>query len=363
MIRVSPTEHELLSLARAIMGLGQYAPVEDLLRGRHTTVPPRLSPGALHVLRDTLAKGGVLAMARCGGWRGRRHLHGGQPVSGRLWERHKAPALHFSPLTVHTLRWLLEQPLVKHGCAALPENTAPTLADELFLYLCCRLVAGTPCAQAVGAQLAIRRSALCWLGFPDVLGSGIPPTLGAHSFAPLLADGAWLLEALQEDLAARWRKQEESKRFLFEPADLQRLGHAQENVLTAFLDAVDAAGRRDLAGFLLDAGRPLLEQPASRWVEGLSLTAALSARSAAARSAGALLRALGRLARWDAEHRAVRFFDDTYDAAQLLLSDWSAFGEAGFRRVADLERELATSLTTAGAFPATLPSPPSGSAP
>jgi hypothetical protein len=126
---------------------------------------------------------------------------------------------------------------------------------------------------------------------------------------------------------------------------------------------VDAAGRRDLAGFLLDAGRPLLEQPASRWVEGLSLTAALSARSAAARASGALLRALGRLAQWDKEHRAVRFFDDTYDAAQLLLSEWSHFGEAGFRRAADLERELATSLTTAGAIPATLPPPSPGSAP
>lgn len=363
MTRVSPTEHELLLLARAIIGLGQYAPVEDLLRLRHPHVPKELSPGALHVLRDTLAKGGVLALARCGGWRKRRHLHGGQEVSGRLWERHKAPQLSFSPLTVHTLRWLLEQPLVKHGCAPLPENTAPTLADELFLYLCCRLVAGTPCAQAVGAQLAIRRSALCWLGFPEVLGAGIPPSLGPGSFAPLLEDGAWLLEALQVDLAARWRKQEESKRFLFEPEHLQRLGGAQENVLNAFLDAVDAAGRRDLAGFLLDAGRPLLEQPASRWVEGLSLTAALSARSAAAKAAGAFLRALGRMAQWNKEHGAVRFFDDTYDAAQLLLSEWSSFGEAGFRRAAELERELATSLTTAGAFPATLPSPSPGSAP
>lgn len=362
MTRVSPTEHALLSLARAIIGLGQYAPVEDLLRARHT-VPQRLSPGALHVLRDTLAKGGVQALARCGGWRRRRHLHGGQEVSGRLWERHRPPALRFSPLPVHTLRWLLEQPLVKHGCASLPEDGVPTLADELFLYLCCRLVAGTPCAQAVGAQAIFRRSTLCWLGFPDVLGAGGPPGFNAAGFATLLADGAWLLEALQGDLAHRWRKQEESKRFLFEPAELVRLGNTQEAVLSPFLDALDAAGRRDLAGFLLEAGRPLLEQPAVRWVEGMSLSAALSVRGAAARASGAFLRALGRLSRWDAEHRAVRFFDDTYDAAQLLLSEWSPVGEPGFRRAAELERELATSLTTAGAFPATLPSSPAESAP
>jgi hypothetical protein len=361
MTQVSPTEHELLTLARAIVGLGQYAPVEDLLRDRHT-LPERLSPGAMHVLRDTLSKGSVLALARCGGWRKRRYLHDGQERSGRLWERHPPPALHFSALSFRALRWLLEEPLVKHGCAALPGDEPPTLADELFLYLCCRLVSGTTCAKAVGAQPAFRRSALCWLGFPDLLGAA-PPTLTASAFAPLLANGGWLLDALREDLARRWRKLEESKRLLHEPEALVALGAAQEAVLSAFLDAVDAAGRRQLAGFLLEAGRPLLDPPATRWVEGLSLSASLGLRAQAARAAGAYLRALGRLARWDAEHRAVRFFDDTYDAAQLLLSEWSPFGEAGFRRAADLERELSTSLTTASAFPATLPPPSTGSAP
>ncbi|MFY0574163.1 hypothetical protein ACN28S_07210 [Cystobacter fuscus] len=38
----------------------------------------------------------------------------------------------------------------------------------------------------------------------------------------------------------------------------------------------------------------------------------------------------------------MRFFDDDYDAAQLLLSQWSAFGEAGFRLAAERERALAS---------------------
>ncbi|MBZ4415824.1 hypothetical protein [Myxococcus sp. RHSTA-1-4] len=361
MIQVSPTEHELLTLARAIVGLGQYAPVEDLLRDRHT-VPERLSPGAMHVLRDTLSKGSVLALARCGGWRKQRYLDNGQERSARLWERHPPPELHFSPQTFHTLRWLLEQPLVKHGCATLHSDGVPTVADELFLYLCCRLVAGTPCAKSVGAQPHFRNSALCWLGFPELLGTP-PPSLTAASFAPLLAGNGWLLEALREDLAHRWRRLEESKRLILEPEDLVALGTAQEAVLSVFLDAVDSAGRRDLAGFLLESARPLMEQPAARWVEGLSLSESLSLRASAAKAAGAFLRTLGRLARWDAEHRTVRFFDDNYDAAQLLLSEWSAFGEAGFRRAADLERELSTPLTTASAIPGTLPPPSTGSAP
>ncbi|NMO17220.1 hypothetical protein HPC49_13110 [Pyxidicoccus fallax] len=361
MTQVSLAEHSLLTLARAIVGLGQYASVEDLLRDRHT-VPDRLSPGAMRVLQDTLAKGSVLALARCGGWKQRRYLDGGQERSGRLWQRHAPPALHFSPRTFLTLRWMLEQPLVKHGCMPLPAEGTPTAADELFLYLCCRLVAGTPCAQAVGEQALFRGSALCWLGFPDLLGAK-PPALSAANFTPLLADGGWLLEALREDLARRWRQLEESKRFILEPAALVALGTAQEAVLSLLLDAVDAAGRRDLAGFLLAAGRPLLEQPAAHWVAGLSPSASLGQRAQAARASGAFLRTLGRLARWDADHRAVRFFDDDYDAAQLLLSEWSAFGEAGFRRAADLERELSTSLTTSSAIPATLPPPSAESAP
>ncbi|MFP2930964.1 hypothetical protein ACLESO_38350, partial [Pyxidicoccus sp. 3LG] len=256
MIQVSPSEHELLTLARAVVGLGQYAPVEDLLRDRHT-VPELLSPDALHVLRDTLAKGGILALARCGGWRKQRYLDGAQERSGRLWERHAPPALHFSPLCVHTLRWLVEQPLVKHGCKTLTVDERPTLADELFLYLTCRLVAGTPCAKAVGTQELFRSSTLCRLGFPELLGM---PKLTAADFAPLLANGGWLLDALREDLARRWRKVEESKRFILEPSELTALSAAQETVLSAFLDAVEAAGRRDLAGFLLEAGRPLLDQ-------------------------------------------------------------------------------------------------------
>ena len=340
MISVSPSEHALLTLTRAIVDSGQYASVEDLLRTRRT-VPPTLGPHALHVLRDLLAKGIVLALVRRGGWRRQHHLHAGQGVEGRLWQRHTAPALRFSSVCVRTLLWLTAEPLANADCEPLDAEEPLTLADELFLYLCCHLVAGTPCGPSVGAQPLFRRSALCRLGFPELLGVP-PPGFTASAFAPLLADKALVLEALQADLARRWRRIEESKRRVFEPADMVALGSAQEVVLSAFLDALDAARRRDLAGFLLEAGRGLVDRPATHWMEGLSPSASLRARAEAARAAGAWLRSLARLARWDAEHRAVRFFDDDYDAAQLLLSQWNAFGEVGFRLAAERERALAS---------------------
>ncbi|MCP3102324.1 hypothetical protein LZ198_25975 [Myxococcus sp. K15C18031901] len=362
MIRVSPSEYALLTLARAVMGPGHYAPVEDLLRDRHAH-PARLSPGAARALRDTLSKGTLLSLARTGGWRRRFHLSTPEGRTGRLWERHAPPPLRFSALCFHTLRWLLEQPLAVHGHLPLDVDAEPTTADELFLYRVCRLVMGTACAQGVGAQPQFQRSALCRLGFPDLFTEApVRPT--PASFAPLLAQGGWLLEALQDDLALRWRAVEEAKPAVGDPEKLVALGHAQEHVLGAFLGAAEAARRRDLAGFLLDALRPLLARPASRWVAGLALSrASLSSRAEASRAAGAGLRALGRLAAWDAEHRAVRFFDDDYDVAQRLLSEWSSMGEAGFRLAAERERELATSLSPSEPIPDTLPPPSSESAP
>jgi hypothetical protein len=336
MTRVSPSEHTLLTLARAVVGHGQYGPVEDLLRGSHSA-PERLSPGALHVLRDTLAKGTVLSLIRRGGWRRQRHLHGAQERSGRLWQRHPLLPLHFSALCVQTLQWLAEQPLDSAECKPLAVEGAPTLADELFLYSCCHLVAGTPCGPSVGAQPVFRRSALCWLGFPELLGQP-PAEFGPALFTPLLASHAPILEALQADLARRWLRLEESKHRISNPADMIALGQTQEAVLTAFLSAIDSAGRRDLAGFLIGAGKSLMQQPASWWVAGLSPQSSLRERSEAAQAAGAFLRGLERLGRWDAEHRMVRFFDDGYEVAQVLLSEWKAFGEAGFRRAADLLR-------------------------
>ncbi|MBZ4412365.1 hypothetical protein VZQ01_01570 [Myxococcus faecalis] len=348
MTRVSPSEHRLLTLARAILGQGPYVPVEDLFRGSHVCAP-QLGPAALSALRDSLSKGTVLALARMGGGRKRRHLPSTSGAT-RLWERHPSRPLHFSALCFHTLRWLVEQPLTVPDHRALDVDAPPTLADELFLYLCCRMLVGTSCAPALGKEPQFRRSALCRLGFPDVFAS-VSDSLSADDFAPLLAEGGWLLEAVQDELALRWRKMEESKSRRIEPRELVELGASQTRVLDAFFDALDRARRRDLAGFLLDALRPLVDQPAARWVAHLSPRAPLGAKVEARRGAGAGLRALARLARWDQEHRAVRFFDDDHDDAQLLLSEWSSFGDAGFRLAADRERELGSDLMVSSEVP------------
>ena len=52
----------------------------------------------------------------------------------------------------------------------------------------------------------------------------------------------------------------------------------------------------------------------------------LADRSEAYRAAGAFLRSLDHLQRWEREARAVSFLDDEYAASQLLKSDWERLG-------------------------------------
>jgi hypothetical protein len=175
-----------------------------------------------------LAQRIVVALCRRGGWRRRG------PDGRRWWERHAAGRIGF-------------------GGGARHEG------DEVLLYL--ELDAGR-------APTSARGSPLCWLGFADRLHDGGPPPAALAFDRWVVGTGAALLDALTDELRGRW-------------AGMRRGG----DVLHAFLDAAERAGRRDL-GARVAARSPL---------------------------------AAARLAAWGREARAVRFFDDDYPAAQALL--------------------------------------------
>jgi hypothetical protein len=325
--QVAESEHQLLTLARVLVGEGSFALCEPLL-GR-ARVLPRLGPTALGLLRDTLARGVVLELGRRGGARRARHLAADGGVrEGRLWERHPTPPrLAFSPHTPRILRaWLAPARATE---AATFAATAPlTLADALVGHLAldqARTHApATPATRALAADTALRAHPLVWLGFADVLATAGPPALADTAWDALLADpdAVLVLEALQPDLARLVAAAERDKRDVSTNERMIALGHAQDLVLAGFLAAADRAGRRDLAAFVVDAGVRLLAraQPPSAWIASLDGTGTLAERTAARRAAGAFLRAFARWHVWDEEHRAVRFVDDGYDAAQLLLT-------------------------------------------
>jgi hypothetical protein len=353
---VAASEYDLLTVARGVVGqLGAEA-VAPLLRGERRA-PELLGPTSMGLLKELLARGVVLELCRRGGWRDVEHLRGGQVVSGRLWERGPLPALRFSGATVVLLRWMTGTALAlgaRKGLDHLPETT---LGDEVLLYLACDLAERCGCGAAVGGSPLVRRTALCWLGFPDVLArQGQPPdrvltTDTARRWVQ--GEGAPLLEALQPDLARRWLTVERRKRQIVRPATMIDLGVAQTQVLETFGAAADAAGRRDLLGFLCAASRSLLghRPPAADWVSGLAAQGTMHERQAAHRAAGAALRGLDRVAGWVQEAQSVRYFEEEHAAAQLILRQWQGVGTVGHEHARQIVAQL-ESLATPVSGPA-----------
>ena len=334
--RVARSEDELIRIARGLLGSGRPPP-----RARASTPVKQIGPTAMGLLQQTLARGLALTLLRRGGWEHRRTLAGDRSARGRLWERHpELPPLAFGPASFALLTWLHREDLVRPS-KPLPRHPETTVADDLLLFFACE--------QLVRAgidvhQPAFVESALCQLGFPDVLAATSPDEelLPEVDFAAWTSGlGAIGVEALQTPLAERWLTIERRKGGVVSLDEMTRIGRAQTRVLQAWFTAVERtgpdrpAGRRDLAGFVAEAGRELLGGTVSRatgrprrcpdhrwWIRSLSLHAPLSARQAAFTAAGALLRGLGRLDRWLEEAGLVAHFDEDYEAAQLLLANW-----------------------------------------
>jgi hypothetical protein len=339
MARVAQSEHDLLLVARALVGQVPFEAVEMLLR-QPRELKPRIGPTAARLLRETLAVGCVRQLLRRGGWQRTAAVAGKAIVRGRLWERHAAPQLHFSSLSMQLCRWLLSSRLSLPSLPSLLSlpDTPPTLADELLLYLACDLLSPSLITM-LARQRAVGLSPLCRLAFADVLGP-LPPL----ALAPWLeGGGALLVEALQPDLARHWIALAQRQSLTIKPDALIAAGTAQEQIATQFLDGAEALGRRDLGHFIVIAAARLgageARAVATRLCADVDATAPLSARAAARRAVGAPLRAFARIGRWHEEHKLVRHFDDGYDVAQHLLHQWEPY-QALFPVAEGVLREL-----------------------
>jgi hypothetical protein len=125
---------------------------------------------------------------------------------------------------------------------------------------------------------------------------------------------------------------------------MRLLGLAQERVLTAFLDAVEQAGRTDLARFLLGAAAVLVgpHAHAGMWTARLQTTGLRVAdRTATYQAATTFLRALERLQTWEKRARGVGYFDEGYAASQLWKAEWEqAQGDGLTERARAIIRQL-----------------------
>lgn len=373
---VVPSEYDLVLLARGIVGFGGSragaalaaaaaagvpygppgSPEVQARVSRQRSVEAQITTACEELLRDALAQVWP-ALWRRGGTQPAASLAGTAVRRGWIWERHAPAGLAFSPATLRLLQWMLSAPLLvaerprRGQPMRLPpeplEEAALTLGDQVLIYLALDATSGSAMQGALTGQAMVRAAPLAWLGFADLFDTGAARPPAFESLCE--GAGAIVVETLTPQLARRWRAVELCKRATSSPERLIAVGAAQDAVLRGFMEACDRRRRRDLAGFVIDASAPLLQREIAPTPARLDPEAPLSRRAAARVAAGALLRAVGVWAAWDQAHRGVRFIDDDYPAAQLLLARFEAIQASGAARAAAWLAELAALAPTAAA--------------
>jgi FtsH ternary system domain X6 len=338
------------NLLRLLYYFLEREPAELALAGlaERSTPPVCLSRSAVRLVQDALAKGCAHLLAHRGGWRVESQLRGDRAIEGRLWQRTPPAALGLT-FSRHALEFLIWITSARPGDKEphwRPAEEELTPGDLLLLYFAhqgLRDSAASLGAAALRRRPPFVRHGLCWLAYPEDFTAA--PEEFAPNFAPWTNGvGAAMLEALQPELATRWIEVEGGKGSIIEWQRMRDLGRSQVRVLTAFLDALEKAGRLDLARFLLRAAKQLVgpNANAAMWVEAMTDAGPrLAERTATYASALAFLHQLPRLQSWDRRARSVGYFDEGYQAAQLWKADWERYdGGAVSERARAIIRQL-----------------------
>lgn len=337
-----------------LLGLLYYflrqEPVERALPLLETRMdaPKELSPGALRLIKDALAKGSTYLLAARGGWRDERFLRRQRAQSGRLWQRTEPNelGLTFSQASLDFLIWITSARPSDKTPVWSPSHDSLTHGDLLLLFFAHEGLRDT--TDALGAPALRKKSpymehALCWLAYPQDFAQS--PNEPGPLFGPWMSGvGSCIIEALNHDLEELWFRTESRKERIEKPEEMRALGIAQESVLTAFLSACEKSNRRDLSRFLLRAAQKLLKNNAhaGMWTSSLQLTGQrLADRSTTYRAATAFLRQLDKLASWAKWARSQGRLDDDYHPAQAYLTDWEEVGGDGLvARASTIVRHL-----------------------
>ena len=327
--QVSKFEFNLIRILR--FALGQWPADQGLQLVRAAVPKPEcLSAAAVHLVKDSLAKGCVLFLVRDGGWRNDFYLREQKPLRGRAWERTPPDerTLEFSRHVIEFLVWATAEKVheTKIPWDAPPNELTP--ADELFFWMvldACR--ADPDLLAALRRKKAFRANPLCWISYPGDMAETDDPTV--PNFAPLFTGlRAVMLECLQPHLSKRWIASERAKGQIGDWKRMRTQGRAEFAALRAFLEAAGASHRTDLARFVLKTNAAVLQMDVTPvfWTGGLqgSGPPRLADRLDTQRSAQAVPRQMEILQGWQERAVYVGYFDEGYQASQMWKKEWEA---------------------------------------
>ncbi|MGL5097069.1 MAG: hypothetical protein ACRDD1_15885, partial [Planctomycetia bacterium] len=281
-------------------------------------------------------------------------------TAGRLWERRpmEERALSFTGRSLDFLRWATaatpRRPDVDEPrrYSADPEKppTRATVGDELLVFLAYGALRTVIDAAPLRWRPVFVHHPLLRLGYAADFCDPPPSVTGTVQVDADLdwsfwtaGPGEWVLEALEPWLAEQWATAERAMLTQTTSRRSLELGQRRGRTLQEYLDAVDAAGRRDLGRFVLSAAA--FDFPSRRSVAALSEVwtdrfRRLSDRVELYRAVQVLPAAVERLGRWQAEARGVGYWDEGYTVAQAWKTDWEAVdGDGLHRRAAEFRRD------------------------
>jgi hypothetical protein len=327
MRQVSRFESILLKILHVVVASAPAAQVLKLLV-RRAARPRCLSRDCVELVQDTLAKGCTYWLAT-GGWRNEPFLRNDAARGGRLWERTPPSqlGLEFSGFALDFLIWLTEADTSKDEVWQPFEEKSLTLGDRFVLTLAFDAVADTEIGPHWAAHAPFRNDGLCALLRPELMTAG--PRSFSPNFEPWMSPlGQSILESVQRRLAQRWVRVEASKATIVSGDQMLSLGKSQQTTINAYLQAIDNAGRRDLARWLLIAFQSIVaDSPEeSRWMGGLDVKGLrVAQRMELYRTAVAFLATTNQLSKWQKQAEATGYFDEDYAASQIWKTDWEQY--------------------------------------
>ncbi len=323
---VNRFESNLLEIVYCIFGNRSFQQTLPLFL-KPSRRPRCLSLETIELVKQALVKGTTQKLASDSGWRMGTFLRDGQVKTGRLWDRTdpKKLGLEFSKCSLDFLIWVTAADLSKQEFWkwSTSDSERLTLGDRFLFCAIMELLGSTDIGNRWSNKRPFFTNGLAVLMLTDRFAE---ENIAETEFHPwVVGQGGAVLEGLQSVLAKNWIEMEERKAQINEVEKMQNVGRAQALALERFMDAADAAGRRDLCRFLLVVFKRILENQNELrdWTGALDVSGIRVAdRTVTYQAAAAVLLQANRLQRWQQESQTSGFLDENYVAMKLWKSDW-----------------------------------------